>query len=278
MKKILAVLDAVNYKEEQLDAIEYISGMLKANLTVVMLEEINSITPLMAPDFAEGVPGRYYEIVVKASEEKGRIVRENTLALRKICTERGLTCAIRNDRGFAAEEIIFESRFADLVLLGKGLSFPFLFDTEPTGFVKNMLAEAQCPVLVIPEDMSVVKGVIFTYNGTFSSMHAIKAFAAIFPELVAKDATVVYVSEKGHDTIPHEKLLREYLDTYNKNITYKVLSGRADAALQAYVAEKRDHITTFGAYGRSRLSRFFNSSSAENILRIMKGPLFITHP
>ncbi|SHN28529.1 universal stress protein [Chitinophaga sp. CF418] len=278
MKKILAVIDATNYKEEQLDAIEYVSGILKGNLTIVMLEDVNSITPLMAPDFATGVPARYYEIVIKASEEKGRIIKENTAALRKICTERGLTCAIHSDRGSAAEEIILESRFADLLLLGKELSFPFLFDTEPTGFVKNVLANAQCPVFVIPENMSVVNGVIFSYNGTFSSMYAIKAFAGIFPELVAKNATVVYVCEKGHDTIPHEKLLKEYLDSYNKNITYKILSDKADIALQAYLEQKQDHITTFGAYGRSRLSRFFNSSSAENILRMMQGPLFITHP
>lgn len=278
MKKILAVIDAINYKEEQLDAIEYMSGMLKGNLTIVMLEDVNSITPLMAPDFAQGVPGHYYEIVIKASEEKGRIVKENTAALRKACSERNLACAIHSDKGAAAEEIILESRFADLVLLGKELSFPFLFDTEPTGFVKNVLAHAQCPVLVIPENMSIVKGVIFTYNGTFSSMYAVKAFAGIFPELVAKDATVVYVCEKGHDTIPHEKLLREYLDGYNKNISYKILTGRADAVMQAYLEQKQDYITTFGAYGRSRVSRFFDSSSAENILRMMKGPLFITHP
>jgi len=278
MKKILAVIDAINYKEEQLDAIEYMAGILKGNLTIIMLEEINSITPLMAPDFAAGVPGRYYEIVIKAAEEKSKVVKENTEALRKACLTRGLTCAIHNDKGFAAEEVILESRFADLVLLGKELSFPFLFDTEPSEFVKNVLSNAQCPVLVIPEDMSVVKGVIFTYNGTFSSMYAIKAFADIFPDLVAKDATVVYVCEKGHDTIPHEKLLKEYLDSYNKNIIYKIFSGKADTVLQTYLEQKQDHITTFGAYGRSRLSRFFNSSSAENILRIMKGPLFITHP
>lgn len=278
MKKILAVIDAVNYKEEQLQAIQYVSGMLNGNLTIVMLEDVNSITPLMAPDFAAGVPGRYYEIVIKASEEKSRIIQENTEALRQAVTARGLACVVHTDKGSAAEETMLESRFADLVLLGKELSFPFLFDTEPSGFVKNVLANAQCPVLVIPENMSVLKGVIFTYNGTFSSMYAIKAFANIFPDLVAKDATVVYVCEKGHDTIPHEKLLKEYLYSYNKNISYKIFSGRADVVLQAYLEEKQDHVTTFGAYGRSRLSRFFNSSSAENILRMMNGPLFITHP
>jgi hypothetical protein len=277
MKKILAVIDAINFKEEQLDAIEYISGMSESSLTIVMLEDVNSITPLMAPDFAEGVPSHKYEIVIKAAEEKGRIVKHNTAALRKACNERNLTCTLHSDKGAAVEEITLESRFADLLLIGKDLSFPFLFDTNPSGFVKSILAHAQCPVLVIPEYMPAPEGVVFTYNGTFSSMYAIRSFAAIFPVLVAKDASIVYVCEKGQSTIPHEKLLKEYLEHYNTNINYKILSG-GSSELRAFLENKAAYITTFGAYGRSRLSRFFDSSSAENILRTMKGPLFITHP
>ncbi|MVT08737.1 universal stress protein [Chitinophaga tropicalis] len=278
MKKILAVIDAVNYKEDQLDAIEYVSGTFDNNLTIVMLEDVNSITALMAPDFTTGVPGHSYEVVIKMAEEKGRIIKENTLALHKACKERNITCTVHSDKGMAVEEIIVESRFADLLMVSRELSFPFLFDTNPTGFVKNVLTQAQCPVLVIPDNLFVPKGVIFSYNGTFSSMYAIKAFTAIFPFLVSKDCKVVYVREKGQDTIPHEKLLKEYLESYNGNIEYKVLSGHADEKLLDYLEDKPGYISTFGAYGRSRISRFFNSSSAENILRNMKGPMFITHP
>jgi len=278
MKKILAVIDAVNYKEEQLDAIEYISGMLKSDLTIVMPGEVDSIPPFVEPDFAAGVPEYYDETVIKVCVEKGRIIKNNIEAIRMACQSRNLFCALHSDRGSATEEIILESRFADLLLLEKNASLPLLSDAAPTDFVRDVLASAQCPVLAIPEDMSVIKGVVFTYNGAFSSMYAIKAFADIFPEIVAKEATVIYVSENGDNTIPHEKLLREYLSRYNRNISYKILTGKADTLIQSYLQQKQDHISTFGAYGRSRLSRFFNSSCAENVLRMAKGPLFITHP
>ncbi|QHS58161.1 hypothetical protein [Chitinophaga agri] len=278
MKKILAVIDAVNFKEEQLDAIEYVSGMFRSKLTIIMLEDINSLNQLMAPDFAEGVPAHTYEIVIKAAEEKKKIIRENTATLTNICRERNITCTIRNDSGSAAEETILESRFADLLLVSKDTSFPFLFDTNPTSFVKDMLAAAQCPVLVIPDSLTVPKGVVFSYNGTYSSMYAIRAFTAIFPALVAKDCSVVYVCEKGHSTMPHEDLLREYLAGYSNKVEFKIFSGPADDILAAYLENKSDYISTFGAYGRSKLSRFFDDSSADNILKKMKGPLFITHP
>ncbi|SHN28453.1 hypothetical protein [Chitinophaga sp. CF418] len=278
MKKILAVIDALNYKEEQLDVIAYISDLLKSNLTIVMAEDMDSIPTFIGPDFAAGVPERYYEIVVKACEEKGSIIKNNIEAMRMACQSRNLFCAAQSNRGSTTEEIILESRFAHLVLLEKNLSFPLLFDATPTKFTKNVLVNAQCPVLVISEDMSVVKGVVFTYNGAFSSMYAIKTFAGMFPEIVAKEATVIYVCENGSNTIPHEKLLRECLGCYNRNIFYKTLTGKADTVIQSYLQQKQHYISTFGAYGRSRLSRFFNSSSAENVLRMTKGPLFITHP
>lgn len=277
MKKILAVIDAVNFKEEQLDAFQYIAGMLQSTLTIVMLEDVDSM-PLMAPDFAEGVPGHNYEIVLRVAEEKGRVIKENTALLQKICAEKEIPYTLHSNKGAAIEEVLLESRFADLLLAGKELSSAFLYDTNPTRFIKNVLAHSQCPVLLIPEDMSTVKGAIFTYNGTFSSVYAIRQFVQLFPELVKKSASVLYVCEKGNDTTPHEKLLKEYLSNYATEVAYKVFSGNADTVLQEYLQEKKGYITTFGAYGRSRLSRFFNSSSADNILRELKGPVFITHP
>lgn len=278
MKKILAIIDAINYKEEQLDAIEYVSGMFKSKLTIVMLEDNNSLSTLMAPDFAEGVPAHYYEIVIQAADEKKKIIKKNTAALQKACKERNIACAIRGDKGSAVEETITESRFADLLLISKDISFPFLFDGNPTSYVKDILVTAQCPVMVIPDNLKAPKGVIFAYNGTYSSMYAIRAFTSLFPALVAKSCTVVYVCEKGHKAPPHEDLLKEYLATYSDSIEFKVLSGKTDDILTGYLEGKSDYVTTFGAYGRSRLSRFFDDSSAESILKKMKGPLFITHP
>lgn len=144
-------------------------------------------------------------------------------------------------------------------------------------FARNVLANAECPVLVISENMPAVKGAVFTYNGTYSSMYAIRSFAAMFPEIVMQHATVIYINEKEQRAMPHEKLLREYLGAYNRNITYMTLSGKADTVIQAYLEQKPDHITTLGAHGRNRLSCFFNSCTAGHILRTTKGPLFITY-
>lgn len=278
MKKMLAVIDAVNYTAKQLDVIATVTSLPEHTLTLLLLEDTKSAGQLLSASSIEGLAGKYYETIKKSEIEKKEIIEDNYLALKKDCKERELSCTIKKIKGIAEEEVITESRFADLLIIGKALSFPFLFDTNPTGFVKNMLLHAQCPVMVLPEEPHAANGVAFCYNGTYSSMYAIRAFAALFPELVTRHCEIVYVCEKGEKTIPLKTQLQEYLKAYNAHVTYKILTGQADKAIQTYLETKTELISTFGAYGRSRVSRFFNSSSADNIIRNLKGPVFITHP
>ncbi|WP_343670862.1 hypothetical protein [Chitinophaga sp.] len=278
MKKILAVIDAVSYTAKQLDAIIAITALQENKLTLLLLEDTQSAAQLLSATSIEGFSGKYYEALRQSEHEKKEIIEDNYIALKKDCKERSLSCAIKNVKGIAGEEVVTESRFSDLLIIGKALSFPFLYDTNPTGFVRNMLLHAQCPVMVLPEEPHKVTGVAFCYNGTYSSMYAIKAFAALYPELIAHHCEIVYVDETGDKTIPFKTQLQEYLKVYNAQVTYKILTGQADKAIQAYLDHKTELISTFGAYGRSRVSRFFNSSSADNIIRNLKGPVFITHP
>lgn len=277
MKKIIAVIDAVNFSEKQLDSITGIAALFDNTLSLLLLEDTKSASRLISSGYMESFAGEYYNAVRQSEEEKKVLVEDNYAALKKVCKEKNITCTIKNIQGVAEDEVTTASRFADLLIIGKELSFPFLYDTDPTGFVKNMLSHAECPVLVIPDNLTNIPGVAFCYNGTPASMHAIKAFAAIFPDLITKGCEILYVGEKGKKNIPYKSELQEYLKVYNAHLKYKILTGPADKTLQSYLDTKPGFIATFGAYGRSRVSRFFNSSNADNILRNIKGPVFITH-
>ncbi|WP_440134980.1 hypothetical protein [Chitinophaga sancti] len=278
MKKILAVIDAVNFKESQLDVITSITSLQENALTLLFLEDTKSASQLLSATSLEGFTAGYYEKIRESEHEKHELIEDNYTAIKKACKEKGLFCTIKNIKGVAEDEVINESRFADLLIIGKALSFPFLYDTDPSGFVKNILIHAECPVMVLPETPHLINGVALCYNGTYASMYAIREFAALFPALLLKHTEILYVCEKGEKNIPQKEHLQEYLKTYDTHLSYKILNGQADKAIQEYLDEKTNLIGTFGAYGRSRVSRFFNSSSADNILRNLKGPVFITHP
>lgn len=277
MKKIVVIIDALNFREELLDAYQHIASVLNGTLTIVFLEDENG-PALMVPNLTEGIPSYKYEIVLKAAREKERVINEHTALLEQGREKRNMQFSFHKDRGVPVEEAIEESRFADLMLISRDISFSMLYDSNPPGFLKNVLTDAQCPVLVLPDMPTDLKEAVLAYNGTFSSMFAIRQFVHLFHDLEGMKITVAYVIEDDKTTIPHKQQLKEYLDGYFNNIEYRILEGTPDEAFLNLLRDKKDCVVTFGAYGRSRFSRFFKRSSADNILRKIDAPVFITHP
>ena len=202
----------------------------------------------------------------------------NIRQLKDACAEGAIGLRIVETNGYPVQEIIKESRFADLLLLSADTSFGSLPDTVPTRFVKETLAGAECPVMVMPAEWAAIREIIFSYNGTFSSTYAIRTFTTLFPECGNIPVKLLYVEEKGHHHIPQEDKILNYLSLHYDQVTTEVLTGDPAAAFLATLIRRNDCIVTYGAYGRSGMSRFFHRSDAENVLRTVNIPIFITHP
>ncbi len=255
MKRIVAVVDALHFREAQLDAFQYVTGMLKGRLKILLLD---------------GESGRNAPVPDTPLPDLGELQRQ--------CSERGIEAELQRGRGIALKEIVRESRFADLLLIDRETSLHNLFDSDVPGFIKDVPADAQCPVLVLPEGTGFFNEVVFAYNGSYSSVYAIREFMQLFPHLNGEKATVIYVPEKGIPIIPNEQLLYEYLRFYFTDVTFLVLNGLPDAEIRRYLQDKKDCVAVMGAYGRNTFSRFFNPGNARNMLRMLNVPLFITHP
>lgn len=278
MKKIIAAIDALQFSPEQVKAFKYFAKEAQGSLTVVCLDDIVSeLTPT-------GVmyPGGYaynYEQITAESRAALEFRRDNNLKqLHELCDNSNVEIEVRETAGMPAIKVMEESRFADLLLINSNTSFATLYDTDPPRFVKDLLADAECPVMVLPEVMSPIKQVIFSYNGTYSSMYAIKQFTQLFPGYSDMPVKVVYVAENNNHKIPWEPKLREYMDLHYDTVEYAVMSGEPATEFLSLLINRNDCIVTYGAYGRSGVSRFFHRSDADNILRTVNIPVFITHP
>jgi nucleotide-binding universal stress UspA family protein len=276
MRKIVVIIDALNFREELLDVYQHVAETVNGRLTIIFLDDENG-SSLMVPDLTEGIPAHKFEIVLKAAREKERIINEHTTLLKQEGTNRHILFNFHKNKGIPVEEAIIESRFADLVLISKDISFSMLYDSNPSGFLKNILTDAQCPVLVLPDTTTDFREVILAYNGTYSSMVAIRQFVNLFATSIRMKVTVIYVAENNVNAIPHQQQLKEYLDAYYENVEYRILLGEPDEVFMNLLNNRQDCMIAFGAYGRSRFSRFFKRSSADNILRKINVPVFITH-
>lgn len=278
MKKIIAAIDAMHFSEEDMMNFQYIAHQAEGDLKVIFLEDIVARDVYLANAYPEGGAPDYDKIYDGIRQEQEKVQRENLERFYRFCDNSHMNITLHETTGSPVSEMVTESRFADLLLINYNTSFARLFESNPPKFVKDVLTEAKCPVMVLPDKMPMFKELMFAYNGTFSSMYAIRQFTLLFPQLLNMPVNVVYVKEEKNDTIPHEKLLKEYMAHHYSNVEYTVLNGEAHAAFLGLLMRRNDCIAAFGAYGRSGLSRFFHPSEAESILRTVNAPIFITHP
>lgn len=84
MKKVVALIDAVHFKEEQLDVFQYITRVLKGKLVIVFLE--NEAGPILyAPDFREGLSTSNYAEILETDQETKDKIKENIRLLKEKC-------------------------------------------------------------------------------------------------------------------------------------------------------------------------------------------------
>ncbi|MBV8255577.1 MAG: hypothetical protein JO154_23485 [Chitinophaga sp.] len=278
MKRFIAVINPLNFTENGIGAFKYFANAGNSQLSVIALDNQER----EALSLYEMVPELYAytdeRVLAEIRASRDFEMNSKMTQLHHLCNEGEVKVDVRRVGNFPDQEIILESRFSDLLLVGSKTSFAMMGDTNPPIFVEEILVKAECPVLIIPDTLFSVKEIIFSYNGTVSSMFAIKAFTQLFPSFCELPVRVVYVGERNIETIPWEHQLKTYLELHYSRVDFQMLRGDPSMEFMKLLMNKNDCLITFGAYGRSRMSRLFHHSDAENILKCTNVPVFITHP
>jgi hypothetical protein len=184
---------------------------------------------------------------------------------------------LNNSKRNAAYGILEESRFADLVIIQPTLSFEKRLEEAPTTLVKEMLANAECPVLVAPQNLTGIEEIVFAYDGSRSAVFAIKQFTYLFPELSDKKAIVLQVNKDDSLPVTEKEKLGKWLRMHYSGIGFQVLKGKASEELYGHLLGKQNTIVVMGAFGRSWLSGLFKPATAGLLLKTINLPFFITH-
>ena len=66
------------------------------------------------------------------------------------CQETGLNYTIHHDRSLAIKELLLESIYADLLVIDSRETATNYPEKVPTEFIRDLLSNVQCPVLVVP--------------------------------------------------------------------------------------------------------------------------------
>ena len=277
MEKIVIAVDALEPNPSAFDFACYLGHLTKSKITAIFLENLlNDVRPVEKDLQGRAVMFWNREDAAENNARRARI-EQNITTFKDQCLDKGVCFNIHRDRGLPAPDLIKESRFADVLVMDAGTSFNKRFEDSPTGFVRDILRKAECPVIIAPAHFEELNEIIFAYNGSASAVFAMKQFTYLFPQLQDKKITILQVNNTGEWQDPDKHKFKEWLQDHYTNLHFEAVKGKTDSGLFDLLFTRKNMFLVMGAYGRNALSRFFIRSLADPLIGSITQPIFIAH-
>ncbi len=277
MKKIIAAFDGLKYAEASTQYAIHIAEQNHAHLVGIFLDDM-IYHSYRFKDLLEG--DEVSEKKLKQFDEKDKSIRKNAIQqFKSACEHSGIEFSIHHDKNVAVKDLLHESIYADMLIVGKKENFNIYHDKFPSDFLRDVLADVQCPVMIAPEKFKPLQSIIFLYDGDPSSVYAIKMFCydlTSLNHLPAKVLSVKPLEQTLH--LPDNHLMKEFMKRHLPKAQYVVLKGEAENTIITYLQQQAEEtLVVLGAYQRSRVSRWFKPSMADALMKNTNLPLFIAH-
>lgn len=280
MKKITLIFNALAYRPGMLKLVTEITNLSDCTTTALFILDNSGMS--QAPELRMVAGQAYVEEVVLTDEEimNNRSAIDKTIALfRDECAQYKAVCDIKIETGDALDIIRSRSRFSDLLIASPLLTFSG--DTKvPTDFIGELLPQAECPVILCPEEQVKIKEVTLAYDGSKSAMYAIKQFFYLNPQYRDCKVKVLRINEDdGPNDNPTDNQFRDWMSVHCPSYSFVIMMGNASDILLRYFLDNLDNdkMLVTGAFGRSAISRFFRRSTADLVLKAADIPVFVSH-
>lgn len=274
MKKLIIAFDGAHFSKGAMKFALRLNELAKVLLTGVFLPQ-TQFASLWS--YAEGITGPMYIPLVEKDETND--IYRNIETFESECERNDVEYRVHKDfRDFAIPELLRESRFADLLIIGSQSFYRNFRAEEADSSVAQVLHNVECPVVIVPEDFSFPSGNILAYDGSAHSVFAIKQFAYLFPEFTTNATTLVFASEAAkNEKLPADIYIEELAARHFPNLEIFVLNADPKKYFKDWILEHRNCILVSGSFGRSDLSRFFRKSFVDQVIREHELPVFIAH-
>jgi nucleotide-binding universal stress UspA family protein len=271
MKKIIIPFDGGHFSDGAFKLASILNETNPVLLTGVFLPEVDFAKIFFFPTaFAAPVyiPG--------AEEFEEKTIERNIKVFKELCQKNNIKYNIHKDLYDTSIAMLTkESRFADLMIVGSEV-----FYTNGSGgpfeYLKDTLHHAECPVMIVPEKFKQPSQVILAYDGSESSVYAIKQFAYLFPELCKLDTKLVYFGDEKKE-IPRKESIEELARAHFDKFSMTSVSSEDENSFDEWLSEHWNPILVSGSFNRSGISALFKRSFVMRTIIQHKTSVFIAH-
>jgi hypothetical protein len=277
MEKILLALDSRKLNSNAIRFACYLTRLTNSKLTGIFLENLE-LQEEFTINETEGTATLFESISIGGmTEDDNKIIEENMKQFQLITEEEEVDAFINLEIGIPEIDLINKTRYADLLVMDANSSFSTMDERAPTSFVKDILQEAECPVVIAPENVNRIDNIVFCYNGNKSSVFAMKQFNYLFPELSTKSAKVIYLGPDQEPSAEEVQDVTDWLRYHYIDVEFVNMDGDATEALFDYMLQKKNDFIVMGSYGKGMLASFFKNDQENETARTTSLPIFVAH-
>lgn len=275
MKKFIVALDGLRLSAPAIKTAIALSQQHQAHLVGVFLDDFtrNSFSIYEALERGDAFEKTLRQLSLKDVQIRNLAVQQ----FENDCQEAKINYSVHRDKGFSLQDLLRESIYADMLFLDSHETLTRHMETAPTRFVKDVLADVQCPVFLVPRTYASLEKIVILYDGAPTAVFAIKMFCSIIPSSLPVE--VITVKDMDDDLhVPENKLMKEFMKRHCPQATYTVLKGEPEREVLRHLKmATASTLVVLGAYQRSAVSRWFKNSMADVLLRALECKLFIAH-
>ncbi|MEI3797131.1 MULTISPECIES: universal stress protein [unclassified Chitinophaga] len=280
MQKIAAIFDGLRFSESTLHYSIWIAKQQHAHLTGVFSDDLTYNSFNLYQLLKAGTDEATLRKLEAADEER----REAAAGIfEAACQKAEIAYSVHRNRNISLQSALEESIYADLLIVDGHETFVHDVMKPPTRFIRDLLTDVQCPVLIVPAQVLVpavfsdIRNVVLLYDGEPSSVYAIKMYNYLLPSLQTLPTTIVSVNPEGNH-LENKHLIKDFIKRHFPKAGYKVMDGIPEEEIVSYMLEQPEGtIVVLGAYRRSAVSRWFRESMADVLMQTLSSPLFIAH-
>jgi hypothetical protein len=268
MKKISIVFDGGHYSKGAMDFVRQLNEVSPVSVTGCFLKQECFVDTSTPP---------YVGTADFELENEDRLLETTIQRFSRDCERLHLNYKVHHYNSTSGMDYLRKlSRFSDALVVSSELYFRNVSEVQPNEFLKDLLHISECPVFTVPEKFSFPDTIILAYDGSESSLFAIKQFANLFPELCERKTMLLHGYEENED-IPELNTIKDFASCHFSNFGFYSLHLNNRNQFSKWLKEVKNPLVVSGSFGRSHLHEFIKKSFISETIHDHKAVVFTAH-
>src|SRR3954465_7020024 len=231
MNKVIVALDPLRLSKSTIDYAVFLAKEFNAHIVAAFLDEM--VYHARPDDEDEEFAITDWSKVDTVIKKEEQLRTASKTKVEKQLQAAGVHFNIHRDHPFALRSLVKESLYADMILIDENETFSNWDSSNPSQFIRNLLSDAHCPVMLVPATFRPIEKFVFAYDGSPSSVYAIKQFSYLFPVTPNQQVEILMITPDKHSNhFPHQHLLKELLKRkYTTVLAFVIKNDNTDVAL-----------------------------------------------